>query len=199
MKRQKQKFLGVIVLSIITVLTFSLSGCDNPNGNGGSGGGNGSGNGSGQQHRFPANVNERNAFIAAELQRLAQECGQVDTDTGRSVRGCNHLVDGMPGIFWDDASPENLQALANLIAQCRLNDIRQINEEVFAERGVRKNIHMTAQFGLNQGWLIQSGQAANIHVVQQRSNPNAPANNEQAFVNSVGVAGGVVEVKSFDN
>lgn len=85
-----------------------------------------------------------------------------------------------------------------MIAPCRLNDIRQINDEVFTELGVRKNVEMHGNFALNTGWLIQSGQNVAPSVIQ-RSNPNNPILTEDARVSSVDHhGGGSFSVRSLD-
>jgi hypothetical protein len=172
MKNWKQK--NILAFVAIVAIFFGFIACgDTPGGdNGGNGSGTGTGNGT---YKFPAEVNARNAFIAIELQRLSALC--ANPDFGHKHHDANHGHTLNMGDTPFDAPtypiqyPNALQDFANIIAQCRLNDIRQINNEVFAERGVRVNIEGHGSFGLDQGWLLQNGQNATFSV-SQRSNAN---------------------------
>jgi len=186
MKNWKQKNLLAFVAIVAIIFGFIACG-DTPDGdNGGNSSGTGTGNGT---YKFPAEVNARNAFIANELQRLAQLC--ADPDFGHFHHDVNdprnNGHENMGDTPWDDNSPANLQRLADIIARCRLNDIRQINNEVFAERGVRKNIEGQGNFGVDSGWLLQNGQSAGF-TVWQRSNGNnlGTPSFETGTVNAVG-------------
>jgi len=129
------------------------------------------------------------------IQRITQELIQLAQACGQNQCGAHHhlAVGGMT----NDVTPERLQAMAQLVAQCRLDDMRRINNRERQNGNPMKNMAVSGTFTFQPGTFLLNGMGVSPTVIS-RSNPNAPATNEQAIGTAHGGLGGSVNARSME-
>jgi len=172
----KKLKIGIVLVILTGAMSLGLGGCDS------SGGEQTIGTGETEQQRIQR--------ITQELIQRAQACGQNQC-------GTNHTL-AVNGGHFSDTSPENLQAMAQLVAQCRLDDMRQINHREHQNGNPMKNMQFSGNFAFQPGTFLLNGLGVNPGVTS-RSNPNAPSTNEFASGTAHGTAGGSLGARSLEH
>ena len=163
----KKLKIGIVLVILTGAMSLGLGGCDS------SGGEQTIGTGETEQQRIQR--------ITQELIQRAQACGQ------NQCGAHHHLV---VGGMTNDVTPERLQAMAQLVAQCRLSDMQRINHREHQNGNPMKNMQMTGNFAFQPGTFLLNGLSVSP-AVTSRSNPNAPSTNESAQGSHFGTGGGV--------